>query len=56
MKETILNSLLLVPTLIKLQIDKEQIALTNSKADDTNTEKLRVNHIKKHSLIIFLVL
>lgn len=40
MKKTLLISLLLISTLAQGQIDKEQLALAVSKADDANTKQL----------------
>lgn len=49
MKKTLLISLLMVSTLVQAQVDKEQLALTISKADDANTEKLKAYIWKRKS-------
>lgn len=51
MKKTLLISLLLVSTLVQAQIDKDQLALTISKADDANTEKLKAYIWKRKSAV-----
>jgi hypothetical protein len=49
MKKTLLISLILISTFGQAQIDKEQLALAISTADDANTEKLKAYLWKRKS-------
>jgi len=49
MRKAIIVTLLLISTLLQAQIDKDQLALTISKADDANLDKLKAYIWKRKS-------